>query len=142
MKRTLLLAICLVLFSSKVSATEGIENVCPLTKKYMLENLYAMTSMIDSNQYTYPKKYHEHMLRMAGEVLKSEDFSELKSEIKKGNKSCSYFWISVHMGVDEYPDFAKKEELQKLKINVEKCINWVTANISDDKETINSTFCE
>jgi hypothetical protein len=135
-------ALIFMLASQGMAAGDKAEVTCPLTKAYMLEMLTSLNREITIKTHPIPDKYYAHATRMAGEIQHNE-FSELKAEIKSDKKSCSYFWIAVHLdSVNDYPPGGRPKELEKLEHSVNKCIQWVSSHQFSNENNVESEFCK
>jgi hypothetical protein len=81
---------------------------------------------------------------MSGEVLKIDEYAELKKEVTSNIKSCSFYWIGAHMnGIEgRYSQETKDAILKELESNVNKCINWISTHSFANENNIESVFCE
>lgn len=81
---------------------------------------------------------------MSGEVLKIDEFAELKKEVISDRNSCSFYWIGAAMnGIEgNYSQEAKSRMLKELELSVDKCINWVSAHHFANENNIESVFCK
>ena len=140
-RNSLLFSIILIAFS--VSASESEKYHCPLTKEYLLIELRSLKSMVEKGVEEIPQRHHKHLMRMSGEILKSDDFSELRDEIQQEEKSCSYFWMAIHLqGIQsEYEEYWAAEKA-KLLTHIDKCINWISKRFGKNEEVIDSWFCK
>jgi len=132
-----LVAICsaLLVTSSVVLASESeIGEHCPLTGGYLVAKLDQIAALPPSPTSEELAPLQEHALRMSGEVLKNEVFSN--------QEACEYFFILVNLkGLD--PDVPRHRERFQDELNtlVKRCKKWIEREFPQPTNEIQSLYC-
>lgn len=117
--------------------------ICPLTPKLMKSRLISIKKKLENGDTSISKSEDEHLIRMASEVLDNNEFSDLFKEIKSDKKTCSRFWIGVHVGSLKSTNARFSESSRTNALNeVNKCIEYIDRRYSNNNGKIQSYACE
>jgi hypothetical protein len=128
-------AIIMLCASFPVDADQGDAPHCPLTSGYLLKQLENMENLSISPENEEITMLKNHTNRMAGEVLKNEQF--------KNNKECEYFHLSVALtGMGSEDKSFRIYNYNEIQAYVKSCKKWISTKFTNTEKEIESVFCK